>query len=91
MWPGVEKEAGENNALYQGRTWPLVSIYFVPGTVLSSFKSSKSHYYIHSKIIPILQMKKQRQKLNPGHVDPTRNSLVAQLVKNPPAMQETWV
>ena len=29
--------------------------------------------------------------MNPGHVDPTRTSLVAQLVKNPPAMQKTWV
>ena len=91
LWVRVGKEAVENDALYQGRTEPLLSIYFVPGTVLWSFKFSKSNYYIHSKIIPILQVKKQRQKLNPGHVDPTRTSLVAQLVKNPPAIWKTWV
>ena len=32
-----------------------------------------------------------RLSILPSYPPPTRASLVAQLVKNPPAMQETWV
>ena len=62
--------------------------YSMLGTLLRNFKSSKPSYYVNNKIIPILEMRKQRpremnitdqwsQELNPGNVAPESTLLIS--------------